>query len=129
MPFDPNAYWRAVLAQDAAALRAFFHADATISWHCTNERFTAEEFIRANCEYPGAWAGELERVETAGDTVITAVRVYARESAENISFHAVSFLRIEDDKIRNVDEYWGDDGPAPGWRREMRIGRPLRAAD
>lgn len=36
-------------------------------WHCTNECFNVEEFIRANCEYPGEWEGEVERIEKIGN--------------------------------------------------------------
>ena len=30
------------------------------------------------------------------------------------------------DKIIEVDEYWGDDGPAPQWRMNKHIGRPIK---
>ncbi|MFR6331654.1 MAG: hypothetical protein ACLUOI_24545 [Eisenbergiella sp.] len=51
-------YWRAVLEQQADELPYFFKEDACIRWHNTREQFTVNEFIRANCEYPGEWAGE-----------------------------------------------------------------------
>lgn len=54
-----DAYWKAALQQNADAMRSFFHEDAFVNWHNTNEHFTVEEFIRANCEYPGAWDGQL----------------------------------------------------------------------
>lgn len=53
-------FWDAVLRQDAAAIRGFFHPTAFVNWHNTNEHFTVEEFIRANCEYPGEWDGTVE---------------------------------------------------------------------
>ena len=46
-------FWSDVLAQRADEIREYFHADAFVNWHCSNEHFTVEEFIRANCEYPG----------------------------------------------------------------------------
>ena len=46
---DLHAFWNAVLKQDAAAVRAFFHPDAQVLWYCSNECFTVEEFITANC--------------------------------------------------------------------------------
>lgn len=61
-----QTFWKAVLAQDADAIREYFAEDAVINWHCTNERFTVEEYLRANCEYPGEWDGEIERIEQAG---------------------------------------------------------------
>ena len=47
---DLERYWQAVLRQDRETLRGFFHPDAWVNWHNTGERFTVEEFIRANCE-------------------------------------------------------------------------------
>lgn len=104
---DLERYWQAVLRQDRETLRGFFHPDAWVNWHNTGERFTVEEFIRANCEYPGEWEGELERVEKTGSLIITAARVFSRE--QGLSFHVTSFLREREGKIAALDEYWGDD--------------------
>ena len=120
---DLHKFWRVTLAQDAGRMREFFHTNAYVNWHNSNEHFTVEEFIRANCEYPGAWDGTIERIEQAGDLFITATHVYSRDGA--LSFHAVSFIRVEDDLICGIDEYWGDDGPAPAWRLEKHIGAPI----
>ncbi len=117
-------FWDAVLRQDAERMRAYFWDNAYVNWHCTNERFTVEEYIRANCEYPGDWDGVIERTETIGDLTVTAVNVYAKD--RSVSFHVVSFLKIEEDRIRFLDEYWGDDGAPPRWRQEMNIGVPIR---
>lgn len=46
-------FWKAVLAQDEKEIRKYFHKDAYVNWHCTNEHFTIDEYIIANCEYPG----------------------------------------------------------------------------
>lgn len=117
-------FWDAVLRQDAERVRAYFWDNAYVNWHCTNERFTVEEYVRANCEYPGDWDGVIERTETIGDLTVTAVNVYAKD--RSVSFHVVSFLKIEEDRIRFLDEYWGDDGVPPRWRQEMNIGVPIR---
>lgn len=58
---DINEFWDAVLRQDAKKLKTFFSDTAYINWHCTNEHFTVNEYIRANCEYPGDWDGTIER--------------------------------------------------------------------
>lgn len=121
---DIKRFWKAVLAQDREAIRSYFSDDAYVNWHCTNKRFTVDEFIRANCEYPGQWDGEIERIENAGDIVITATRVYPKD--KSTSFHVISFIRTKQDKIISVDEYWSDDGDAPQWRQEMQIGKPIR---
>lgn len=117
-------FFSAVLRQDAADLRAYFEPNAQVRWHCSNECFTVEEYIRANCEYPGDWDGELERIEQAGDTLITAARVWPRD--KTAFFHVVSFIRLRDGLISEMDEYWSDDGLAPDWRQEMGIGERMR---
>ena len=121
---DLSAYWSAVLEQREGALAAFFCPGAEVFWPNTNECFTAAEFVRANCAYPGSWAGEIQRIVETGGQIITAVRVWDRNSAA--SFHVVSFFRLREGKILRLEEYWGDDGEAPRWRREMGIGRPIR---
>ena len=118
-----EAFWFAVLTQDREKLEGFFHEDATIKWHCTNECFTVEEYIKANCDYPGDWDGEIERVETKDDLIITIVRVFPKN--QSASYHVVSFLCVLNRKIQSLDEYWSDDGDAPSWRKELNIGKPI----
>lgn len=120
---DIEGFWRAVLRQDAEAIRRFFHENASIRWHCTNERFTVEEFIRANGEYPGEWDGEIARTERFGELLVTVTHVFSKD--RELSFHVVSFLTLSGDKILALDEYWGDDGEAPEWRRNLHIGQPI----
>lgn len=121
---DIQKYWDAVLRQDAGAIREYFQPDAWVNWHNTNEHFTVEEFIRANCEYPGEWTGEVEQAAAADSQIITAVHVYSPDKTQ--SFHAVSFIRLTDGKIASIEEYWGDDGEPPQWRQEKRIGTKIK---
>ena len=124
---DYKAFWLDVLSQNRERLPSWFREDAVIRWHCSNEQFTVMEYVRVNCDYPNDWTGEIERVEESGNTVVLAGRVYPLD--RSMSFHVVSFLRIENGKIVEMDEYWADDGDAPDWRREMKIGKPIRNAD
>lgn len=121
---DVERYWRAALAQNAQEMRPFFREDAVVRWPNTNEQFTVEEFLRANCEYPGSWDGRIERLEQTGSLLITAVHVYSRD--KTVSCHVTSFFQIKEDRIAALEEYWGDDGPPPRWRQEMGIGRAIR---
>ena len=121
---DIKAYWNSVLRQDANAMRSFFCADAQICWHNTNERFSFEGFIRANCEYPGNWEGELLRNQTAGELLITVMRIW--DSEKTMSFHVVSFIKLSNDKIISIDEYWGDDGPPPEWRQNLGLSEEIK---
>ena len=117
-------FWNAVLAQDEQEIRTYFREGAYINWHCTNEHFTVDEFIVANCKYPGDWDGEVERVERADDLLIAVTRVWPKD--KTASFHVTSFIKAVEDKIASVDEYWADDGDAPRWRQNMKIGTKIR---
>ncbi len=57
----------------------YFHKDAYVNWHCTNEHFTIDEYIIANCEYPGEWDGIVERVEMINDLIITVTQIYPKD--------------------------------------------------
>lgn len=117
-------FWRDILRQDEIAIKGYFHENAYVNWHCTNEHFTVQEFIRANCEYPGAWDGEMEEKYQLGDLYITVMRVFAKDGPA--SFHVTSFIKTSAGKIVAMDEYWGDDGPAPQWRLDKHIGTVIK---
>ncbi|MCI8606000.1 MAG: nuclear transport factor 2 family protein [Hungatella sp.] len=121
---DIYKFWRDILEQNAENIKNYFHKDAYINWHCTNEHFTVDEFMIANCEYPGTWDGEVERVEMTNDLFITVTHVYSRD--KTLSFHVTSFIKVIQDKIASVDEYWADDGIAPQWRLDKHIGKAVK---
>ena len=83
-------FWKAVLAQDEKEIRKYFHKDAYVNWHCTNEHFTIDEYIIANCEYPGEWDGIVERVEMINDLIITVTQIYPKD--KSISFICCAFI-------------------------------------
>lgn len=113
-------YFAAVISKDADALKTYFREDAVVNWHNTRERFDLCGFIRANCDYPGLWRGEIEREYRAGNTVIAAARVWSKDDPSP-SFHCCSFIALDDERIVRLDEYWGDDGEPPEWRKEISI--------
>ncbi|MDR7857892.1 MAG: nuclear transport factor 2 family protein [Tissierella sp.] len=117
-------FWQDVANQNASKLKNYFLPNATIYWHNANEQFLTEEYIRANCEYPGDWCGEVERIELVGNLGITVTRVWLSDNSA--SFHATSFFEFENDKIISLNEYWGDDGVAPQWRLDKEIGKPIK---
>ena len=117
-----HSFWECVTNQDEKELLKFFSKNARVRWHCSNEEFTAEEYIKANCEYPDEWNSEVERFEQFGDLVITAVRVWTNE----ISFHACSFFKMEGMLIKELDEYWGAIENVPDWRVSLGIGKSIK---
>lgn len=104
-------------------MKSYFHDDAIIRWHNTNEQFSVDEYILANCEYPGNWKGNIDRIEVIGNLIITVTKVLS--SDEKISLHAISFIKVIDNKITSIDEYWSEDGDPPIWRDSMNIGKSI----
>lgn len=117
-------FWKDVAGQNATALKDYFTPTAYIRWNDTNEEFSVEEYIIANCEYPGDWSGKVERIELIGDLAITVTRVWLSDNSA--SFHVVSFFEFREDKIAVLNEYWGEDGSVPQWRLDKHIGRPIK---
>lgn len=116
--------FRATVRQNAEEMNQYFTETSLIYWHNTNECFSLTEYIRANCEYPGNWKGFVERIEQTGNLVILVGAVHSADS--DIAFHVTSFYKFAGEKVTQLDEYWGDDGKAPEWRLDMKIGRPIK---
>lgn len=120
---DIQAYWKATLSQEPLLMKEYFAPNAYIRWHNTNEHFNVDEFIQANCEYPNKWDGEIERLEQLGELMISVVHVFTMD--QSLSFHVTSFIKIANDKIISIDEYWGEDGVVPQWRLDKKIGTKI----
>lgn len=106
--------WQAGADQDEEALARFFTPDAEIFWPNTGERFDLAGYLRANCDYPGQWRGEMEKV--AADGSYSIARVWSQEGE---AARAVTFYQWKNGKIVQMTEYWGDIGPVPEWRKGL----------
>jgi|GEM_PF-2751648 len=109
--FDVKGLFAATVRKNADIMRGYFLPNALIRWHNTGEVFSLERYLHENCEYAGEWSGEIERIETSGDKIITAARVFSVDG--ELSHHVVSFYLIENGKVAALDEYWGEDGEPP----------------
>ena len=122
-------FWRDFHEQNWSGLAGYFSDSAVINFHHTNEQFTLEEYIRLNAEYPGVWDIGIERVigpiSEIGNTVISVTKTFTPD--KGIFFHAISFYIFEGEKIAKLDEYWGEGGEPPKWRKEMKIGRQIES--
>ena len=116
-------FLKAVLSQEPNKLRKLFQKNAVIEWPCTNEQFSLEEYIRANCEYPDRWDGKIISVIPSYEHTVLITRVWLKD--KSASFHCVSIIRMMKNKIVSLVEYWSDDGSAQQWRKEMKIGKPI----
>ena len=123
--FDAQKFITAVAKQDADALRDFFAPDAIICWHDSNEQFNVDEYIRANCEYPGSWGGEIQRVEKISGGLAIVTKIFSDDFATFVS----AFIKLNNGKISHLDEYYADcNDEIPEWRQEMNIGKPIHNA-
>lgn len=111
---DFAQYWQDCVNQDKEALAAWFWPDARIIWPCTEEVFTVEEFLLANCEYPGTWTDELLHVTPTPMGAVTEVRISS--SYGQYACHVASLFTLYKGKIASLTEYYADDGPPPTWR-------------
>ncbi|PJI08996.1 MULTISPECIES: nuclear transport factor 2 family protein [Clostridium] len=117
--------WNDIDKQNWDNISTYFEKDAVVNWHNTNESFNVNEFILANREYPGDWKIEIERLECIKNLVISVVKVQLQND-NNISFHASSFFEFNDNKIKLLNEYWGNDEKAPQWRIDKKIGKKIK---
>ena len=121
---DINTLWNDIINQNRDALPSYFRDDAVIRWHCTNEQFTVDEYIKVNCDYPGRWQGEIERIEESDSKIILVGKVQSFD--KTVSCHVTSFIQLLNGKICKMDEYWADDGEVPNWRKELGIGKAIK---
>ena len=83
---------------------------------------SCNQYIRANCEYPGEWSGEVQRVEMIDSGIVVVAKISSRESVHLVT----SFVKLTEGKISRLDEYFSDCGEVPAWRQEMNIGKPIK---
>lgn len=121
---DIKSYWNDVINKNKEKLSSYFFDNAKILWPCTNEEFTKEEYLKANCDYPGEWIGIIENIEEIDNEIILVGNVLSKD--KTISCHVVSFIYLKEDKIIKLIEYWADDGQTPSWRKSMHIGKPIK---
>ena len=117
-------FWNDVINKNKETLTSYFYDNARILWPCTNEEFTLEEYLIANCDYPGEWTGTIEKLEEEEDEIILVGNVLSKD--KTISCHVVSFIYLKNDKIVKLVEYWADDGDVPNWRKEKHIGKSIK---
>ena len=127
--FSIHSFMDAIVSQDAKKLREFFEPDAQIFWANTNEQFTAEEYVRANCEYPGAWHGHLEEFgeivpfDPHEPKMYYVAKIWDNDGNASRVVGRIDFGNTEKALIQYLTEYWSEIGEPPEWRKEMNIGR------
>lgn len=104
-------------------LRKYFDENASILWYETNEKFTLEEYLQVNSEYPDEWIGEIKRIEEKNDLIIFVGEVKPKDNS--FCCYCTSFVKIKDNKILSLKEFWTKVSSPPEWRKELKIGTPI----
>lgn len=119
-----RSFWERMDRQEWSELGAYFSKEAVIHWCDTNEAFIKEEFVRANCEYPGNWEISVVNLVEKDNLVISVARVKLKN--KEIYFYVNSYFYFDEKgKITLLKEYWSECGEVPQWRQEKKIGKPI----
>ncbi len=116
-------FLQSVVKQDKTELKEYFTDNAEILWFNSNEKFNVDEYIIANCEYPGTWDGKVERIDKIGEQYVAVSLIWTAD--KKTYFRVVSYFTFLDGKILSLHEYFGDCADAPKWRLDMKIGQPI----
>lgn len=91
-------------------LETYLHPDFVCTLVHTGERFTREEWIHFNADYPDFDRLVIEDLIADDDRAVCRSRVTARTPAGEQAFACASFARVRDDRIIELIEVWADIG-------------------
>jgi ketosteroid isomerase-like protein len=116
-------FWRLMATNDFFTVAGVLSDDFALDWPQSNERIRgADNFAQMNSEYPanGRWNFEVKRLVASASEVVTHVAVTdGKQSAE-----AISFFRVKNGKIVQIEEYWPESYQAPSNRAHLT--EPIR---
>lgn len=120
---DVQKFITAVVEKDEVNMRSFLDEKLTVRWHNTNEEFNLEEYIKVNCSYPGNWLGDVKEIIETSQGFVIIVQISSED--QKVKVHQISNIKVKNDKIVSLDEYYSEDGIAPQWRLDLNVGRKI----
>lgn len=115
-----NRFWALFDEAKFDAAGELMEEGVAVWWPNTREVFKGRErFILVNKKYPGRWRISVEKIFSIEDTVISTVKIENED--KSIGFYATSFFTMKNGLIRQVTEYFGDNGQPPRWRMEEAL--------
>lgn len=113
----PYGLWERISQARFDELPVLFNDDAEISLPNTRETFESlSRFIAFIKAYPGSWQAEVIRVCPCGASAVSITKVSSRGKA--LSFYVTSYYEFRNGKVQNMEEYWGENGSPPDWRKD-----------
>lgn len=116
-------YWEYTARRNGTALREYFHPDAKIYLHDTNEILNADSLINYNVESDGDWKTTVDRVDKLENGQVVTITFHRSESW--IGF-VTSFFTLKDDIIVELHEYYAPCDEIPQWRTDLSEHEKIR---
>ena len=112
-----RAMWAAFEARDWGRARALMHDGLVAVWWTSGERFEgADAYVAVQARYPEGWAIRLLELGHLQDgRVFSLLRV----DQPPATYFATALLRVDDERIAGIDEYWATAEPPPAWREGL----------
>ena len=109
-------YWEHVARKNREAFVGYFHSEAVIYLHDTNEKLTPETYMTHSSEYEGDWQVAVDRIDQLENGQVVTITFHRSESW--IGF-ITSFFTLEDGKIIELHEYFSQCDEIPQWRDDL----------
>ena len=110
-----TSYWEHTAKRNGTALREYFHPEATIYLHDTNEILTVDDLINYN-DGGGDWHTTVDRVDKLENGQVVTITFHRSKSW--IGF-VTSFFTLKDNKIIELHEYYAPCDAIPQWRTDL----------
>jgi len=120
-----TTYWKAVEQKNKTDFSTYFHEDAMIYLHDTNDEFPPEYYIREEDNFGNDWHTTVDRIEKLENGQVMTITFH--RSSDWIGF-VTSFFTFKDDKIIELNEYYSpcDNNIVPQWRDDLRRNEELK---
>jgi len=115
-------FWSCISQAKFEDLLPLFHEDAAIYLPNTREVFERPvQYVAFNQAYPGRWTASVERMLFSEDSAISITQVSNED--QSCSFFVTSLFELRQGKIQRMEEYWGENGSPPEWRRDGTLSK------
>jgi len=109
-------YWEAQVKKDKEAFLGYFHADAVIYLHDSNDVLKPEHYLTD--DFGGDWHTTVDRIDKLENGQIVTTTFH--RSSDWTGF-TTSFFTVKNDVITELHEYFSpcDDNIVPQWRTDL----------
>ena len=120
-------YWIIMEQRDISVKQEmydFFHANAKIYLHDTNELLTREELIDYNFEFDQEWYVAIDRIDELVNGQFVTITFHR---SKNWIRFITSFFTFTHDKISELHEYYAQCDEIPQWRTDLTDNEKIKS--